>query len=142
MAAARAVAVARAVGSGGGSGGGSGSGNATVNGACEQWCTDQSCMMIHFTDDFDECMLGCTTEQHTPPCDGSYGTYISCLAAAGCAAPCTTETLRWAACEDGSDAPIGGNGSDESLTQVCQADSVCRGPCGDEATAFSSCAVN
>jgi hypothetical protein len=83
-----------------GGGGTSSGGNATLNQACEAWCTDDSCMNIQFTDDFDECMLGCTTEQHSSPCDGPYATYISCLAAAGCVAQCTGDVIRWGQCEE------------------------------------------
>jgi hypothetical protein len=116
----------------------------TVNQACEEWCTDDSCMSIHFTDDFDECMLGCTTEQRTSPCDGSYAPYISCLAASGCVAQCTGDAIRWAECEAGSSGePGSGGGGEESLGQACQracSTAGCENECfGDDTQCLINC---
>lgn len=105
-----------------GSGGiGSPNGSAlTVQEACESWCTDESCRSIHFTQDFDACMLGCTTEQHSSPdCDPPYADYIACLADAGCVAQCTSDLIEWGSCENGEGGP-GDPSGDESLTALCE----------------------
>lgn len=90
-------------------------GSTSANAACEAWCRDPSCMSIHRTDVFSECMFGCTNEQSTPACVGPYSTYISCLANSGCQSQCTSQAIAWAACEDQG----GGPDANQSLSEIC-----------------------
>lgn len=92
-------------------------GATSANSACEAWCRDPSCVSIHQTDDFSECMFGCTNEQSSPSCVGPYSTYISCLAGSGCLSQCTGDAIAWAACEDGG----GGPGTNMSISEICKA---------------------
>ncbi|MEM7136393.1 MAG: hypothetical protein AAF500_07440 [Myxococcota bacterium] len=96
---------------------GGGAGSVSANAACEAWCTDPSCVSIHFTDDFPTCMNGCLNDQASPSCLNPYGSYIACLAASGCLSQCTSTLIAWAACEDGvDDEPV----AEQSLTQICE----------------------
>ena len=87
-------------------------------------------------------MVGCTTEQHTSPCDGSYGPYISCLADSGCTAQCTGDALRWAECEADSTGDPPGGGGEESLGQACQracSTAGCEGEFGTDTQCLINC---